>query len=327
MSPPPPYVTDAELRNGRSGGLTYRATARHWIKTLELGGKGKDVTPKKLATFPNVIAVNLASNSKCDFAYLLGCIAALPTVQRLDLAWNEFTSIPREITLLKGLRYLKLTRNKLAKLGPEIFELPWLEFLCLAGNSLKEIPERLGDLQLLRHLELWDNKIHKLPDAIRRLQGLELLRADSNKPLDVNDAIDKIQQMPRLERLDLSESGSTRPLVVNDALCKCRSLRWLGLGWMKISKLPSAIGDLTQLEYLELTGNELTELPASIIALQNLEDLSLNKNPLPAKKTCALLGKLTRLKHVTVRADDQEWERHLLPLGFLRTGSEDFRRA
>ena len=56
--------------------------------------------------------------------------------------------------------------------------------------------------------------------------------------------------------------------------------RVLDLNGRKLSKVPEAVTDLTDVEELDLSDNNLTELPTSINKLKNLEVLRLDNNQL-----------------------------------------------
>jgi len=55
--------------------------------------------------------------------------------------------------------------------------------------------------------------------------------------------------------------------------------RKLDLYDLKLSTLPEAIGQLTQLQTLDLSGNQLSALPESVQTLERLEKLFLHGNP------------------------------------------------
>src|SRR5215510_2152430 len=57
------------------------------------------------------------------------------------------------------------------------------------------------------------------------------------------------------------------------------SMRWGGNS-EKLTELPESLGQLTQLQSLDLSGNRLTELPASFGQLAELRELDLGNNQL-----------------------------------------------
>jgi len=83
----------------------------------------------------------------------------LSYVQLVDLEDNQITEIGMEGTekfwsLFSGVDTLRLTHNRLQKIGPAIFpSLLTLSSLDLASNNLEELPESLS---LLTGLLVWD---------------------------------------------------------------------------------------------------------------------------------------------------------------------------
>ena len=62
---------------------------------------------------------------------------------KLNLSFNDLTSLPAEIGKLQSLKELILYENKLTSLPAEIGKLQKLTFLDLQGNSLPIPPEIL----------------------------------------------------------------------------------------------------------------------------------------------------------------------------------------
>ena len=65
-------------------------------------------------------------------------------------------------------------------------------------------------------------------------------------------------------------------------------------GDSRLTNLPSSIGDLKKLEYIDLDNNNLTSLPSSIGNLEKLEHLSLKKNSLESLPSS--IGNLKKLE-------------------------------
>jgi hypothetical protein len=72
----------------------------------------------------------------------------------------------------------------------------------------------------------------------------------------------------------------------------------LNLAQIGLAAVPSAIGQLTNLQVLELTGNRLTSLPPEIGQLTNLANLSLERNQLTSLPP--EIGQLTKLERLSL---------------------------
>lgn len=67
---------------------------------------------------------------------------------------------------------------------------------------------------------------------------------------------------------------------IQENIGELKNLEILDLSGNRIKKLPDSIGDLTNLKVLHLQGNDLTVFPNNITKLTNLETLNLNDNKL-----------------------------------------------
>lgn len=86
--------------------------------------------------------------------------------------------------------------------------------------------------------------------------------------------------------------------LLPSSIGEMRSLRYLDAHFNEICDLPQAIGRLTNLEYLNISSNfsDLTELPETISDLINLRELDLSNNQIRAlPDTFGRLEKLTKL--------------------------------
>ena len=73
----------------------------------------------------------------------------LSSLKKLNLSWNEFTSLPEWISELHSLEELNLWGNKLESLPESINELPSLKVLTLNYNKFNEkLPKFLKDLEI-----------------------------------------------------------------------------------------------------------------------------------------------------------------------------------
>ncbi len=164
---------------------------------------------------------------------------------RLDLYYNQLSSLPPEIGNLTNLTYLYLYGNQLISLPAEIGNLTNLTRLSLSSNQLNSLPAEIGNLTNLTVLILGDNQLSSLPPDIWNLTNLTRLGLNNNQ---LSSLPAEIGNLTSLTRLYLSDN--------------------------QLSSLPPEIGNLTKLAYLNLWDNPLnTEAYCDIIPL------IINNNP------------------------------------------------
>jgi Leucine-rich repeat (LRR) protein len=84
--------------------------------------------------------------------------------------------------------------------------------------------------------------------------------------------------MAELIELNLADNnglGTLPPSIGN-----LQNLQKLDVRYCGLTTLPASFGNLKRLEYLQMWGNEFTELPHSILEMTALRDLHLNHNKL-----------------------------------------------
>jgi GTPase SAR1 family protein len=99
--------------------------------------------------------------------------------------------------------------------------------------------------------------------------------------------------------LDLSGDdvmGSAKLTELPKSLGQLTQLQTLNLSNNKLIRFPEWLGQLTQLQTLNLSNNELTALPASLVKLSKLEELDVENNALHAIPSW--LGSITSLKRL-----------------------------
>jgi hypothetical protein len=139
-----------------------------------------------------------------------------------------------------------------------------LEIACL--ESLEDIPEEIGNLHKLESIVI-DNGNGcsmnvRLPRSIGQLESLRVLRLYG-----------------ALDGRDIGAPGRSalrKPLP--DTLGQLQNLEELDLGRNGISSLPKQVASLRNLKKLSLDYNDIHDLPAFVGELKNLEELSLNAN-------------------------------------------------
>ena len=185
---------------------------------------------------------------------------------------------------LAGLPRINIAAD-LTEFPRELFNLvDTLEILNLSGNQLTQLPDDFDRFTKLRILFLSDNHFKVFPKILARCPELEMVGFKANRITDVSEA-----SLPK-------------------------KLRWLILTDNQINKLPSSIGEHTQLQKLMLAGNQLTSLPIEMAKCTNLELLRISANQLEELPQWLVhLPKLSWLAFAGNPYSDANQTQHSLP--------------
>ncbi|KAG2297763.1 hypothetical protein Bca4012_008975 [Brassica carinata] len=195
--------------------------------------------------------------------------------ERIDISDRRLKLLPEALSKNVSLVSLNLSRNDLKLLPETISGLEKLEELDVSSNLLESLPDSFGLLLNLRVLNVSGNKLTYLPESITQCRSLVELDASFNNLASLPANIG--YGLLNLERLSIHLN---KLRYFPNSICEMRSLRYLDAHMNEIHGLPIAIGRLTSLEVLNLSGNfsDLTELPDTISDLANLKDLDVSNN-------------------------------------------------
>jgi len=164
---------------------------------------------------------------------------------------------------------------------PEIYDFgAEIEILDISNGQLTELPLDFKAFKALKVCFLSFNDFTSLPDVLGQLPNLEIIGARSCKITTIPD-----QSLPK-------------------------KLRWLTLTDNLIEKLPSAIGQCTNLQKLLLAGNQLTDLPETISNCKKLALLRISANKFSASPL-RLLAKLPTLAWYSDAGNPHSYEPNL----------------
>jgi hypothetical protein len=152
-------------------------------------------------------------------------IAALDSLELLDLSRSQLLDLPYEIGALRSLRDLRLTGNALRSLPASVGDLARLERLTLSRNRLTELPASLGQLSQLRELWLADNSLALLPPEVGELPALRALDL-SHADTALDGAVTGLRELPDFRRATSLESL----YLANNRFCSDAALRALDDG-------------------------------------------------------------------------------------------------
>ncbi|GAY46579.1 hypothetical protein CUMW_098130 [Citrus unshiu] len=139
------------------------------------------------------------------------------------------------------------------------------------------------------------------------------VRCDGMNKFKVLDKVENLRTFLPIfvEECFFSPAGYISPMVISDLLPKCKKLRVLSLGRYRISEVPTSIGCLKHLRYLNFSESWIKCLPEAITSLFNLEILILSDCRLLLKLPSSI-GNLVNLYHLDIDGANRLCE---LPLG------------
>ena len=162
-------------------------------------------------------------------------------ITKLNLSNNTLKTIPGTIfSKLQFLISFDASHNAIKTLPRTLPKASNLKICSFKGNQIKKCPPTLGNAFQIEYLDLSDNVITNLPKNIYNLRN------------EVNLSGNRIETLP------VAKETKKIKLYVSK----------LNLADNRICELPESIGELAQLESLDLSGNRLEELPHEMMELR-----------------------------------------------------------
>ncbi|XP_048401055.1 malignant fibrous histiocytoma-amplified sequence 1 isoform X2 [Stegostoma tigrinum] len=147
-------------------------------RDVDLSMRRLKVLPLDILQNPQICQLNLDRNRLKN----VRDISELRSLETLILSKNELVDFPSEIGSLRYLEKLHLNQNKIPQIPEGIFScLPLLKQLKLNNNRLSDFPGDLTCCAELQYLNMSHNLIRKIPDAIGKLGKLEEFYIENNK--------------------------------------------------------------------------------------------------------------------------------------------------
>ncbi|KAI7999926.1 putative LRR receptor-like serine/threonine-protein kinase [Camellia lanceoleosa] len=293
--------------NVMSGSLPEDLCACHpKLEILDLSGNEFDgQIPSTLGECRELQIISLSINKFTGF--IPKAIGNLTSLRILYLGSNNFKGlIPKEMDKLPNVRELVLSANNLMGAIPtSIFNISSLQLMSLAENNLSSnLPSSIGLwLPNLTSLHLGGNNlIGIIPESISNASKLTSVDLGSNAftgsiPKSLGNL--RLLQFLRLARNNLMSGSSSSSLELSfiTSLANCKDLKVLWIDYNPLDGiLPTTIGNLsTSLENIDadscgIKGN----IPSEIGNITNLAFLNLQQNGLTGfiPSTIKVLGKL-----------------------------------
>ncbi|KAK2651825.1 hypothetical protein Ddye_011681 [Dipteronia dyeriana] len=239
-------------------------------------------------------------------------------IKKLDLINTGIEEIPSSIGGLTGLVELYISQcAKLKQISTSFCKLKSLETLLVTDCSkLESFPEILETMERLDMIYLCGTAIKELPSSIENLNGLRKLLLRKCKNL--GRLPDSFCNLKCLEELEISDCSKL--IELPDNLGNLRSLKWLNATRSGVSRLPSSLTYLVQLQTLDCSdckGFTLPPLSSSLGAIRKLFLNDCNLVQVPED-----IGCLPLLEYLELCANDfeslPESIKHLSRLRVLR---------
>ncbi|XP_065846608.1 protein flightless-1 homolog isoform X2 [Oscarella lobularis] len=237
---------------------------------------------------PFIRGINLSENPLENDQQFTEKISSMASLRWLRLNNTKLRTLPDQLSTLKKLEYLAVSRNSLHHLHDgDLQSLSRLRVVNARRNHIKDpgIPPEIFELGELSTIDFSYNQLEKVPEGLEKATGLLVLSLSHNK----------IEELPKelfveccdIHHLDLSDNRLT---TIPPTLRRCRNMDTLMLANnpMVNSKLRSLQG-LVNLRTLNLRNTErnLSNFPEQLDSwLVNLEDLDISRNGLSQIPGC-----------------------------------------
>ncbi|KAL8263971.1 hypothetical protein R6Q59_022101 [Mikania micrantha] len=236
--------------------------------------------PVTIGKLSNITELNISDNR---IMALPSSITELTALTKLDVHSNQLTNLPDSFGQLINLLDLDLHANQLKSLPESFANLSNLINLDLSSNHFTQLPDLIGNLTSMQVLIVETNDLEELPYTIGSCSSLVALKLDFNQLKGLPEAIGKLKCLEILtlhyNRLDVSFNELEG---IPESLCFATNLETLNIGknFADMTALPRSIGNLENLQVLDISGDQIKSLPESFGLLTKLKIFRAEETPL-----------------------------------------------
>jgi Leucine-rich repeat (LRR) protein len=198
----------------------------------------------------------------CDLFYLLLTraaptdlpkdVLAMTNLTELNLDFNEIRELPGTITVLKGLKSLSINENLMRTIPMEIEYMDRLERISMLNTPIEDLPLGLCHMTSLTELRSYTHELIPRPE-VGKISTDEVIERTFN----LLDTFEHMIKAFETRRLDLSDMELS--FFPNEAF-QISTLTELNIGMNKFEGVPGIIGNLNNLQLLNLAFNYLTQV-------------------------------------------------------------------
>ena len=208
--------------------------------------------PMGLCTAPNLLSVNLSNN---PISSVGAGISSFNSLGKLWLESCSFSSFPTSLTTAPNLCELRMGDNNLGSIPTSIDNLGCLNTLYLPDCGISSIPSQLYSMTSMKSLDLSGNDISSLSPDISGMNSLEYLMISRN---NLEALPQELFDLPHFKALIANENSLySLPDLGGTAI------EQITVRQNRITRLPSDIGDASNLYLIDVMVNRIRELPSS----------------------------------------------------------------
>lgn len=148
------------------------------VHKLVLHGRKMGILSPAIGSLTNLASLDVAYN---ELSELPDEISRLYYLQGFYANGNSLVDFPKQILLLPLLAKLDLSENQIREIPVEIVRMDQLTRLSLNKNAFTSVPVQLYELENLKVFELSDNNLSELPAGIANLSNLTKLDLANNQ--------------------------------------------------------------------------------------------------------------------------------------------------